>query len=175
MLSKKLLGILTLTLAFSLFAAVFVFAQQPETGRTPANEKAVYIVQLQDAPVAVYRGGVEGYPATSAAVTGRAKFDAESADALAYRAYLAKQRAAAVNSISSSIGRAVDLGFVYDTALNGFSVELTAGEAAKIAALPEVKYIEKDREYELHTDHGPAWIGADEPVELYRFKVEKFV
>ena len=48
----------------------------------------VYIVQLVDAPLALYTGGVPGLAATNPAAAGNKKLDANTPASLAYRAYL---------------------------------------------------------------------------------------
>jgi hypothetical protein len=57
-----------------------------------ATEPALYIVQLEGAPLASYRGGVRGLQATSPAVTGESKLDVQSAASQAYLNYLAEQQ-----------------------------------------------------------------------------------
>jgi len=50
------------------------------------------------------------------------------------------------------------LGFVYDTALKGFSIELPAAAAAHLAADPRVKYVEEDSEvHAITTQTGATW------------------
>ena len=41
------------------------------------------------------------------------------------------------------------------------AVWLTAGEAEQLRKLPGVTFVQRDWERELHTDAGPAWVGAD--------------
>ena len=125
-----------------------------------ATGPAIYIVELTDAPLATYRGGVTGLEATSAAARGEAKLNAKSAASNAYLGYLAGERASAISAASEALGRDIDVAYEYKAALNGFSAEMTPAEARKVAALPGVLRITRDREFELQTDHGPAWIGA---------------
>src|SRR5690606_37616674 len=51
--------------------------------------------------------------------------------------------------------------FTFQHALNGVVVELAPAEAAAIARRADVLLVEREREYELLTDRGPAYIGAD--------------
>ena len=53
------------------------------------------------------------------------------------------------------------LGFVYDTALKGFSIELPAAAAAHLAADPRVKYVEEDSEVRAVTTQTGATWGLD--------------
>lgn len=125
------------------------------------NKIQRYIVQLQDPPLALYAGGINGLEATHAGTRGEDKLDANSAASIAYLEYLAQQRTDALSSISQALAREITPLYEYKATLNGFAIELTNAEAAKIAQLPEVRYLEPEGEYELHTDAGPAWIGAN--------------
>src|SRR4051812_35308361 len=51
------------------------------------------------------------------------------------------------------------LGHVYQRALRGFSVQATADQAARIAASPDVAYVEQDQMLSLDTDqpNPPSW------------------
>lgn len=129
---------------------------QPKDATGPGR----YIVQLEDEPVATYRGGVEGLAPTSPAALGQDKIDLSSAAAEAYVQYLDKQQAAFVSAASVAVARPVEVAFQYKFAVNGVVMELTPEEAAAVAKLPGVKYIERDVAMPLATDAGPEWIGA---------------
>ena len=66
----------------------------------------LYIVELADAPLATYRGGVEGLAPTSPAVTGETKLNAKSSASESYMAYLADQRAKAISRASDALSDA---------------------------------------------------------------------
>jgi len=125
-----------------------------------ATEPAVYLVMLSDPPLANYAGGIADLKATNPAARGETKLDAESEDSLRYVSYLDEQRAEAITRINRSIGRELDIAYEYVAAMNGFAAEMTPAEAAQVATLPGVLLVQKDREFELQTDAGPAWIGA---------------
>ncbi|WP_456379806.1 S8 family serine peptidase [Thiolapillus sp.] len=129
-------------------------------GSLQAYEQAVYLVRLKDAAVASYRGGIQGLKPTSPEVVGEPKLDAQSPAAVAYKSYLVKRHQAARNSISRMTGRNVDVVHEYFYGNNGMAMRLTPAEVEKIKNLPEVAYVQRDVERELHTDAGPAWIGA---------------
>jgi subtilisin family serine protease len=124
------------------------------------TEPVVYIVQLQDAPLPSYRGDIKGLAATNPAVRGESKLDADAPASLAYMDYLAQEQAQAIAEVNAAIGRSLNVLYTYKAALNGFAAEMTAAEAAAVAKLPSVKYIEREHEYTLDTDAGPAWMGA---------------
>lgn len=120
---------------------------------------AIYIVQLRNQPLASYRGGVANLTPTSPAVTG-ASLDTASGAAQAYLGYLTAQQQAALNAISTTLGRPVTVKFTYQVAFNGFALELTPREAATVARLDGVRLVQRDFLDQPQTDHGPAWIGA---------------
>lgn len=126
-----------------------------------AEELAIYIVQFQDAPLASYRGQITGLAATSPAVTGAPKLDADSPASQAYRSYLAQQRDAALTQMSNAIGRAdLNIRHTYEVAYNGVAIELTPQEAAAVARLPEVKQVVRNFQRTIQTDTTPEFINA---------------
>ena len=98
--------------------------------------------------------------ATNPQARGETKLDADSADSVAYIDYLAVERAAAINDVEAALGRPIDVQFEYTAVLNGFATEMTPAEAERVAKLSNVRIVQRDKEFELHTDAGPEWIGA---------------
>lgn len=125
-----------------------------------ATDPAIYLIRLTDAPLASYRGGLEGLEATNPAARGERKLDADSAASQAYLQYLRGKQAQFMERVEATLARPVEVVYRYLAANNGMAMRLTPDEAARVAALPEVVYVQKDYEQELHTDNGPAWIGA---------------
>jgi len=125
-----------------------------------ATGPATYIVVLNDVPLASYRGGIEGLAATNQAASGKAQVNANSAASQAYLAYLDGRRAAAIAEANTAIGRSLSIMFEYKATINGYAAQMTPDEAATIAKLGNVKFVERERMFELQTDAGPAWIGA---------------
>ncbi|WP_298444009.1 S8 family serine peptidase [uncultured Ferrimonas sp.] len=128
----------------------------------------VYIIQLHDAPLATYQGGIAGIAATSpsAAVNsangqtklykqGKAQHDAVGQ----YRSFLQHKQQQALSDIAGISADAPRRHYV--NALNGFSMSLTQAQAAQIATLGSVKQVQRSTSYELHTDVGPQLISAD--------------
>jgi uncharacterized repeat protein (TIGR01451 family) len=124
------------------------------------DEAALYIVLLQDAPLATYRGDLPGLRATSPKATGARKLDAKGPDSVAYLDYLASKQAAFTAKVEQTFGRPLDVRFHYDVVLNGMAVYLTPGEAAAVAEMPEVQHVERDFVRKITTDVSPQWIGA---------------
>ncbi|MCA9875840.1 MAG: protease inhibitor I9 family protein, partial [Anaerolineales bacterium] len=129
---------------------------QPKDAAGPA----IYLVILNDVPLASYRGGIEGLAATNPSASGKAKLDASSPASQAYLAYLDGRRATSIAEANAAIGRSLDIAYEYKATVNGYAATMTPEEAATIAKLGNVKFVEREREFELQTDAGPAWIGA---------------
>lgn len=125
-----------------------------------ATGSAIYMVQLSDASLAHYRGNIGGLQATSIQVTGAHKLDANAPASKAYLAYLAERRAGAIARASAAVGRQLTIAFEYQATFNGFAAKMTPEEARAIATVAGVVRVERERMFELHTDAGPAWIGA---------------
>lgn len=102
-----------------------------------------YIIQLRDAPLTTYAGGLSGLAATSPGATG-GSLDLNSPASRAYIAYLGAQQQKFIASMQQALGRRVTPVFVYFYALNGMAVDLTPAEAAQVAKLTGVIAIHKD-------------------------------
>ncbi|MBA3564764.1 MAG: S8 family serine peptidase [Gammaproteobacteria bacterium] len=126
----------------------------PEQG---VSGKHIYIVQFEEAPLATYRGGIEGLKATS--TRGAGQLDAKSAASVAYLGYLSAKQAGYRQKIAAKIG-STEVKFTYQHALNGFAMRMTQQDAMQVAGIPGVKRIERERIHELDTDRGPIFIGA---------------
>ncbi|WP_289156386.1 S8 family serine peptidase [uncultured Pseudoalteromonas sp.] len=114
------------------------------------SNKARYIIQLEDEPLATYKGGIAGLEATSAAVTGDNKVNLSSAPALKYSSYLkAKQKSVAQVAASVSGG---SVSHSFSTLFNGIVVEGEQGQREKLAKLAGVKKVFLDTEYHTLMD-----------------------
>lgn len=102
-----------------------------------------YIIQLRDASLITYAGGLPGLAATSPGTT-RGALDLNSPASRAYIAYLSAQQQKFIASMQQAFGRSVTPVFIYFYALNGMAVDLTPAEAAQVARLPGVIAIHKD-------------------------------
>ena len=127
------------------------------------DEPATYIVELLDAPLATYQGGIAGLAGTRAAATGNVKLNVKSAASQRYISYLDRQRASVLNAIAPVVGGSMTPEAVYRNVFNGFALKLSPAQAAQVATLPGVKRVERDRLYEMQTDVGPNFIGAAQP------------
>ena len=133
----------------------------PITATEAAVGREIYIVSFSEDGLLYYQGNVQGYAATAAAPGSRSrKLDVKTAAAQAYDGFLASARSTHVAAIESKIGRALDVTHSYAITLNGIAVAMTADEAAKIATLPGIKSVERERTEQLATFRGPKFIGA---------------
>ncbi|MGW3498652.1 S8 family serine peptidase [Streptomyces sp. NPDC001020] len=105
----------------------------PLTGHLPAHR---YIVTLADAPVAFYKGGVDGLAAT--APSQRGKVDASTTAAHRYRSYLEDRQSKVAASVGAKVrGR-------YTVVTDGFTANLTAVQAARLSRQPGVLRVSPD-------------------------------
>jgi subtilisin family serine protease len=113
----------------------------------------LYIVRLRGEPLATHMARQKSRVSPTV--------DLQGPTAAAYRSRLRSERSAALQAISTAFGNRVNPVYAFDVVLNGVALELTGQQAARIAALPQVLSVRRDQAYELTTDAGPEWIGAD--------------
>ena len=126
-------------------------APREETAPSQARDSGFYIVQMEDLPVASYRGGVAGYRATKAPA-GR-KINPLSTEVLRYVAYLRGRHDAALANVGGR--KAYDYVYAY----NGFAARLTAPEARKLRSVPGVVAVTEDEIRQLDTSSTPSFLG----------------
>ncbi|WP_243855092.1 S8 family peptidase [Diaminobutyricimonas sp. TR449] len=95
-----------------------------------------YIVTLQDDAAATYTGGVNGFAPTKPR-EGR-QLNAKANPVKEYSGFLAKKQ----REVAASVGAEID--YSYTLAINGFAADLTAEQAAKLAADKDVAYLTPD-------------------------------
>src|SRR4051812_38568570 len=132
-----------------------------------AADTDTYIVQLADAPLATYAGGVKGIAGTSPQVTGR-KLKADSAPGLDYRSFLASRQRAALDRVPGA-----QVVYSYRYAFSGFAAELTSAQARELAKAPDVVSVERSELDHLMEDpdarlggpfgEGPAYLRLTAP------------
>ncbi|MCX7032723.1 MAG: S8 family serine peptidase [Arenimonas sp.] len=126
-----------------------------------------YIVVFDEPAAARFRGFAATdktrprLAASSAAATGKRKYDARSPEAVAYVDYLSDLRRVRLNDASLRVGRPLVPMSVYEHAMNGMALKLTAAEAESIAAMPGVKAVAPEFLRYLQTNVGPTWIKAN--------------
>ncbi|GAA4406672.1 hypothetical protein GCM10023168_21930 [Fodinibacter luteus] len=133
--------------------AAEVTAPENPTGKTPKAAKAgTYIVQLADAPVVAYRGGVKGLKATRPAKG--EKIDPRSADVVAYADYLTKRQDAVLRAAGG--GKKL---YGYTYSFSGFAAELSAKAAATMSTVDGVLAVTADEKRTLDTSSTPDFLG----------------
>ncbi len=127
-----------------------------------------YIVQFEDAPIALYTGDIPGFSATSPRFSAPAfgsgrrygKLDSTKDQIAAYQGYLTTQQNRVLSTIRSIVPQA-EVTDRYSIALNGASVLMTQQQASSVAKLPGVIAVTRSINHQLLTDAGPKHIGAD--------------
>ena len=128
---------------------------------TFAAEKSTYIITFEDDAFLRYDGGIAGYSATSPQANGQRKPNFKTAEAQAYLQYLDDQQNAQLDVIKSALGRDLSYLLQYNVVTNGAAIELYPEEVNVVRQLPGITNIEENVYYELDTDAGPAFIGAE--------------
>ena len=130
---------------------------------TPDAERSgtdVYIIRLHDLPAATYDGRVHGFAATKDLLHHRAGAQSKPAQPLTnYRQYL-QGRQAELQKLLRSKGITAGIRHQFTDSLNAFTMTLTQDEARKVAALPQVEFVQRSELRPLQTDRGPEFIGA---------------
>ena len=145
----------------ALFAAA---ATSAGVGHAAEPVRATYMVALADAPLVAdaqmrvhARSGTVGVRGEKKAMR-----DAlGSAESAAYLRGLDVVRNATLDLASRVVGRTLAPSRIYRYAANGMALDLTEAEATRIATLPGIAAIRKERIEHVQTDAGPQWIGAD--------------
>ena len=113
----------------------------PKTVNSNDYPAGRYIVVLAEKPAATYDGGTPGLAATKPQ-NGR-KLDADRTEVQQYQAHLQDQQ----DSVAGAEG--IQIKRQYTAAINGFSADLTAAQAVKLAKDPGVLMVAPDTENAL--------------------------
>jgi subtilisin family serine protease len=112
-----------------------------------------YIIELADAPVVAYKGGIKGYAATKPKAG--QKIDPNNSKVLKYKAYLDAKH----DALAASVGARKFYSYGYT--FNGFAAKLTAAQAEKLASMPGVLAISRDEMRTMDTATTPTFLGLD--------------
>jgi subtilisin family serine protease len=118
-----------------------------------------WIVQLNGAPLATYRGGVAGYRATAAAATGASRLNATSARSRAYVSHLRSVQHEFAQRLAHRLP-GVRAQRTYQVVLNGLAVKMNRGQAAIARKMRGVRAVTPDVPYHLDMFSTPQQIGA---------------
>lgn len=127
------------------------------TNQQTTSSPSRYIVQLAGDPLVA----AVAQAAQLAGADPNAELDLTSTTAQTYRNQLAKRRAQVLQAIGQRLGSVPQVDYSYDLVFNGVALHLTAEQATQIADLPGVVAVQPEVFYELTSDAGPTWIGAD--------------
>ncbi|WP_428617121.1 S8 family serine peptidase, partial [Shewanella sp.] len=142
-------------------------ARTPEEIFQPSEQASgvqTYIVQLDEEPLATYAGDIPGYAATTApknrSVIAKGRVAVNTASAQSYKQYLIGKQDKFIASARQA-GVSVDVTKRFTLASNAMVVEMTQEDAIKMSHQGGIKRITPNRIFELRTDRGPEFIGAD--------------
>ncbi|HEX3125625.1 MAG TPA: S8 family serine peptidase [Rhodanobacteraceae bacterium] len=132
-----------------------------------AGTTARYIVRFDEAPLATYNSSPSGKQVNGIShipsktfKNGRTRLDVGSSQAKAYVGFLKQQQNQHLSDIAKAIGHTPTKTYAMQHALNAVVLQLSPAEAQKIATVPGVLAVERDRPHALATDIGPGFIGA---------------
>ncbi|MFD2165448.1 S8 family serine peptidase [Thalassotalea euphylliae] len=121
-----------------------------------------YFVRLSDSPVALYEGGLAGMPATNPVIakSAGAKLSVNDKNVKTYRKYLTERQTDVLAKAKSVVGK-LNVKQQTTLAFNGFVVEMTQADAIKLATVPGIANIHREKMRYTTTDVGPQFIQAD--------------
>ena len=101
-----------------------------------------YIVQLEDEPLATYKGHIEGFAATNPKVRGEDQVNVNSAAAESYKTYLQQKQSQVIQELRQRIP-GLEVQDQLNIVLNGLVVAVPAGKDAKnaIRQIPGIKRV----------------------------------
>ncbi|NVK87998.1 MAG: S8 family serine peptidase, partial [Gammaproteobacteria bacterium] len=146
--------------ALCLLLSMSVSVGAVNKGKPEANNDGIYIVLLEDAPLATYKGGVGNFKATSPKATGDRKLKVNSPQSKAYLAYLKAEQDQAISRINQTLKSAKNPISRYSVVLNGMAYKLSQKQVAQIKKISGVKQVLKAPQHKIYTDRGPNMINA---------------
>ena len=132
----------------------------PKAGQPGAH--GTFIVGFREPALAAYRGGVPGIamPKRRAAPGGRQRLDSTGLEARRYVSYLRDRQRQLERRIATANRASLPVRARMQHALNGIVVDMTNAQAARVARMPEVQFVEPYGIATPDTDVGPTHIGA---------------
>lgn len=138
-------------------ATPFAPANAADDTRFSDNTTDVYIVELEEQPVANYRGDITGYVETMS-LNSKKRLNTKSPAVVKYRDYLRTRQQWVRDNVT---GEPIDQPIAdYQLAFNGFAVKLSTEQAKALLNTEGVKGVKIDKRYYLNTYVGPATVGA---------------
>ncbi|WP_313920452.1 S8 family serine peptidase [Tahibacter sp.] len=136
---------------------------KPKLLTAPSSlERARHTVVLEDLPLASYDGSLSGSPTLPRSGNGahQGRVDVNSSAAHAYLDLLTQKQNTFIANASAQVGRALAADLTLRHAVNAVILDLSDAEAEALRQRGDVMLVERERQLELLTDRGPAFIGA---------------
>ncbi|OZB04467.1 MAG: hypothetical protein B7X54_07870, partial [Idiomarina sp. 34-48-12] len=139
---------------------------QPAEQQVRISAPKRYLIQLEEPSVATYKGGIAGYAATAATVTGDERLKLGSKAVADYSGFVQKRQKEVFNTIAQRVP-AVAMKKQMKLLLNAMVVEYDGDDLAqRLAGMPGIKGVYADREVYVQTDTSNALIEAPEVWQL---------
>ena len=123
-----------------------------------------YIVQLEDAPLTSYDGGVAGHTATKSLIqearSANRPLDLKQSALAQYQNYLQQQQSSVLSNAQKLQGLSIQSERSFTVALNGFTTRMTQQQALQLAKVPGVKHIKRSTMKQLQTFNSVGDTGA---------------
>ena len=148
-----------LLLSTALFAGQPGAPEELAASAKTSDGNVVVLVELADAPVARYEGGLAGFPATALAKTGLPDLSAGGKDVAKYKGLLEAKQEAVVAALLDRVPQA-EVGARYQTVLNGFALVLPAESLGELERVPGVSKVHAVREYHPTIDASNGVMGT---------------
>ncbi|RUO40561.1 hypothetical protein CWE15_07400 [Aliidiomarina taiwanensis] len=111
------------------------------------SQPAYFIVELEDAPLATYSGGVRGLAPTARTFTSAERLETDSVEAIAYTQYLQTQQARVASALQAKLP-SLSIERNFNVTLNGFVVSVPRQDDV-VAQLQSVTGVKKVYENEI--------------------------
>ncbi len=125
-----------------------------QSAAAPNGPRRLYIVQLDERPIAAYTGGVRGYART--APRKGVKVDVRSAAAQRYGRFLTRRQDRALARVGGE-----QVVYRYRVALNGVAVRMSRRAADELRRAPGVTAVTRNRINKMDTQRTPTFLGLD--------------
>ncbi|GAB2513965.1 hypothetical protein GCM10027188_16030 [Lysobacter humi (ex Lee et al. 2017)] len=128
-----------------------------------SDRPALHIIVFKEAPLASYDGEIAGLEEAPRIQSGAdaGKLDVKSDEAVDYVQFLKQQQIRHEADLGRLASGPVRVHARMQHALNAIIAEVTPADAKRMRNDPSVLMVDEYREVELHTDAGPALIGAE--------------
>lgn len=117
------------------------------------SQPAHFIVELEDAPLATYSGGVRGLAPTARTFTGDERLETDSVESIAYSSYLETRQAQVASALQAKFpSLAIERNF--QVTLNGFVVSVPHQDnvIAQLQSVPGVKKVYENETFYTQMD-----------------------